>query len=79
MGEVSGIINHHYWVESTTNISLVQQTAALSNALSQEAINVQNNSGQVVIGLVKMVIMIKEQIWVSSFDVCPRMICTIPY
>ena len=79
MGEVSGTINHHYWVESTTNTSLVQQTAALSNALSQEAVNVQNNSGQVVIGLVKRVIMKKEQVLVSSSDVCPHMICTIPY
>ena len=56
MGEVSGTINHHYQVESITNSTLVQQTAAISNALTEQAIDVQNNSGQIIIGLLKKVI-----------------------
>ena len=79
MGEVSGTINHHYWVESTTNTSLVQQTAAISNALTEQAIDVQNNSGQIIIGLLKLVIMKIEHWNAKSFDICPHTILTMPY
>ena len=79
MGEVSDTINHNYWVVSTTNTSTAQQTAALSNALSEQAIDVQNHSGQVVIGLLKKVIMAKELWKAKSFDICQHTIMTMPH
>ena len=58
MGKVSGTINHHYWVEKAINTPLIQQTAALSSALSEHAVDIRkNNSGQVIIGLLKKVTM----------------------
>ena len=78
MGAVSSTIEHHYWVEATTNTSLVQTTNEINHALSEEAIQEQNNCGQIIIGLIKKAIKEKYGWTIQSFEICPYMLLTMP-
>ena len=78
MGAVSSTSEHHFWNEGNTNTSTVQSTTEMSHALSEEATQAQDCSGQNMISLVKQAIKEKYGWSIESHEVCPYMILTMP-
>ena len=65
-------------MEGNTNTLLVQTTSEITNALSEEAIQTQNCSGQNIIALIIQAVREKYGWSIASFEVCPYMILAMP-
>jgi len=79
MGVASDRRHHHYFNDISTNTSLVPLTTPFMNMLNRVTTQVQDTSGQVMIGLIKEGTK-KEYDWnhVRSDHVCPYGIVTCP-
>jgi hypothetical protein len=79
MGIVSDRTEHDYFNECDTNTSLVPMTSALMSYLRQCSAQVQEVSGQVLIGLIKTAFS-RHYHWeyITSDHICPYGIMTCP-
>jgi hypothetical protein len=79
MGVCGNSLSHHYYNDTRTNTCLVPFTSPLMNMLNFATIQVQDSSGQVLIGLIKMAYKTLRN-WsnIRSDDVCPYGIVTCP-
>ena len=79
MGVCGKTSEHHYFNDNSTNTSLVPLTSPLMNALLYVTEQVQDSSGQVLIGVIKMAFR-RLRHWnnIRSDDVCPYGIVTCP-
>ena len=72
MGVCGNSSHHHYYNNANTNTLLVPFTSPLMNALNYVTTQVQNSSGQVLIGLIKMAYTTQHNLPnIKSEDVCP--------
>jgi hypothetical protein len=79
MGLSGNQMKHHYYNETSTNTSLLPLTSPIMNMLFHVSRQVQDSSGQILIGLVKSVLK-KACDWkhIRSDHVCPYGIMTCP-
>jgi hypothetical protein len=79
MGVCGKTSEHHYFNERCTNTSLVPLTSQFMNMINYVTRQVQDSSGQVLIGLIKMAFKTLRH-WnnIRSDDVCPYGIVTFP-
>ena len=79
MGACRNSTKHHYYNESSTNISLVPQSSPFMNMLNYTTQQVQQNSGQELFGLIQNAFRQRYN-WkhIRTDSVCPYGILTCP-
>ena len=78
MAQITGAMEHDYHNERTTNTSLLHFSRPIMNHLSNQALNVQDSSGQIIMGTLKRAFFIKDKLKLDSRDICPYIIYTGP-
>lgn len=74
MATVSPTSNHHYFDEKKINASLLPFAHAITNDLVNYAVNVQDNCGMILMGMVWSIMLNKEGRAIKSREIAPHII-----